>query len=178
MRKQQVVVAYDFTQESNVAIDRALELAAHDPALVLHFVTVLAAGESYLRAEEIRVGLLARVTRLLGERAPSANIELFAHVHIGRPDEEILEVAREVGADFIVIGTHDRGPVGRLVLGSVSQEIVRHARCNVILARYKGYDDVQLEKIVETPHHKLPALAHRYEYSTALSEVRALPWPL
>lgn len=178
MSKQQVVVAYDFTAEGNVAIDRAIDLAGRNPEMVLHFVTAIEHGETYDRAEEIRLALLARLKGILAARQPGANIELFAHIRIGRPQQEILELAESIGADLIIVGSHDRGAIGRAILGSVSEAVLRGARCPVLVARYKGYSDVELQQIVEVPHHKLRPTPHRYTYASDIAQLRPVDWPI
>lgn len=52
----------------------------------------------------------------------------------GNIDREILEVAREISADLLVIGTHSRGWTGRLLLGSTALHVLHHAPCPVLIA--------------------------------------------
>ena len=47
------------------------------------------------------------------------------------PAEAILETAESIGADMIVMGTHGRGAVGRLLLGSVALRVLRETKCPV-----------------------------------------------
>lgn len=49
--------------------------------------------------------------------------------------DDIVKRAREAGASVIVVGTHGRTGLGRLFLGSVSERVVRHAHCDVYVAR-------------------------------------------
>ena len=53
----------------------------------------------------------------------------------GKPADQILAAAREWDADVIVIGTHGRSGVSRLVLGSTAESVVRHALCPVLVIR-------------------------------------------
>jgi nucleotide-binding universal stress UspA family protein len=46
-------------------------------------------------------------------------------------------MAADVGADVIVVGSHGRGAIERLLLGSVSEQVVRHAPCPVLVVRPK-----------------------------------------
>jgi len=57
---------------------------------------------------------------------------------VGSPVEKILEVAREIDADLIVLGNRGRGGWKRLLLGSVSDGVLRHAHCSVLIARGKN----------------------------------------
>jgi nucleotide-binding universal stress UspA family protein len=53
----------------------------------------------------------------------------------GEPAEAILDAAVHWGADLIVVGSHGRSRVGRFLLGSVSDRVVRHAHCSVQVVR-------------------------------------------
>lgn len=179
MQPKQVVVAYDFTEDANAALDRAVELAGWNPKLVLHVVTAIRHGQSYDQAEHARLALLEHVERIVSETHPGAGIQVFAHARIGGPDDEILGLAEDVGADLIVIGSHDRGPVGRAIHGSVSEAVVHRARCPVMLARRKGYEDVTLERITEvTEHARRRPRPHRYSYESGIAQVRSDDWPI
>ncbi len=54
---------------------------------------------------------------------------------VGNPAAEILRLAEEVKSDLIVLGTHGRTGLGRLVLGSVAERVLRGAACPVVTAR-------------------------------------------
>ena len=58
-----------------------------------------------------------------------------AHLRLGRPDEQIVRVGEEVGAGLIVIGSRGHGGLRRALLGSVSDSVVRHAHCPVLVVR-------------------------------------------
>ena len=58
-----------------------------------------------------------------------------AHLRRGRKDQEIVRLAEEIGAGLIVIGSRGRGGVRRALMGSVSDSVVRHAHCPVLVVR-------------------------------------------
>ena len=58
-----------------------------------------------------------------------------AHLRIGRPDEQIVALAEEIGAGLIVMGSRGLGGIRRLLMGSVSDSVVRHAHCPVLIVR-------------------------------------------
>ena len=58
-----------------------------------------------------------------------------AHLRVGRPDEEIVALAEEIGAGLIVVGSRGLGGIRRALMGSVSDSIVRHAHCPVLVVR-------------------------------------------
>lgn len=63
-----------------------------------------------------------------------------AHLRIGEVVKELVELAEELEIDLIVVGTRGRGIVGRALMGSVSDSVVRHVRCPVVVARSQETD--------------------------------------
>ena len=59
----------------------------------------------------------------------------MTHVELGRPYVEIVRYARKVSADLIVIGTHGRSGLSHVLLGSVTEKVVRKASCPVLTVR-------------------------------------------
>ena len=62
---------------------------------------------------------------------------------LGHPVMEILRYEKDNGIDLIVMGTHGRGPLGHVVLGSVAERVVRKAPCPVLTVRTPERDFVQ-----------------------------------
>ena len=58
-----------------------------------------------------------------------------AHAKFGRPDAEIVHLAEELDAGIVVVGSRGHGGVRRALLGSVSDSVVRHAHCPVLVVR-------------------------------------------
>jgi nucleotide-binding universal stress UspA family protein len=58
-----------------------------------------------------------------------------AHLRVGRPEAEITALAEEIGAGLIVVGSRGLGGIRRAMLGSVSDAVVRHAHCPVMVVR-------------------------------------------
>jgi nucleotide-binding universal stress UspA family protein len=61
-----------------------------------------------------------------------------AHLMSGRADEEIIVRAEQVGADLVVVGSRGLGGIRRALMGSVSDSVVRHAHCPVLVVRREG----------------------------------------
>ncbi len=69
---------------------------------------------------------------------PDSNLSIETEVRLGAPAQVIVDEAKEWNADLIVVGSHGRGFWGRLTLGSVSDAIVHHAPCSVLIARQES----------------------------------------
>jgi nucleotide-binding universal stress UspA family protein len=186
----QVVVAYDFSRSGDVALERAVELACRAPHHVLHFLAAIDPHTGlaippdgkvdYRYAERIQHMLSERLTAIFAGRNVSDAVHFFVHARIGRPVPEILRLAEEVGADLIIVGSHSRTGIERVLLGSVSERVVRSAGCPVMVARSKRYPHVEFEEVFEVepvPHaHRLEP--HRYSYSNNMVQKRPSDWPI
>jgi len=73
-------------------------------------------------------------------RLRNTALEIEAEVLDGSPKEVILDVAKEWGANLIVVGSHGYGPVKKFLLGSVSQAVASHANCSVEIVRALSTD--------------------------------------
>ena len=58
-----------------------------------------------------------------------------AHLGVGAPDREIVELAEKLSVGLIVMGSRGRGGIRRALMGSVSDSVVRHAHCPVTIVR-------------------------------------------
>jgi len=63
------------------------------------------------------------------------------YARVGRPDAEIAHLAEEIGAGLVVVGSRGWGPLKRAALGSVSESVVRHAHCPVLVVRGRGNEE-------------------------------------
>ena len=80
------------------------------------------------------IGFIDEAKRILSEKFPSDSLVVETEVLRGSPVQQIVEKAKEWNADLIVVGSHGRGFWGRL-LGSVSDGVVHHAPCSVLVVR-------------------------------------------
>ncbi|MDX2088896.1 MAG: universal stress protein [Kofleriaceae bacterium] len=184
-----VVVGYDFSHSGHAALTRGVAIAAGAPQHVLHVVCVVDPrapipsipsyrGVDVMYAARIQEALATSVHAELERHEVHARIDFFVHARIGKPVPEILALSREVGADLIIVGSHGLTGLERLVIGSVSEKIVREAGCTVEVARPKRYPDIELPELPETPdeHRYLPP--HRYQYEDHRVLLRPNDWPL
>ena len=135
-----VVLAVDGSQESEAAASTTVELVK-STGTELH---VIHAGPtasespypSSYRAESAesffeRKFLEDKVQQLKEETGS----EVHAHFTLGKPEKKIVEFAEEVEADLIILGSRGHGGVKRALMGSVSDAVVRHAHCPIMVVR-------------------------------------------
>ncbi len=137
-----IVVGVDLTEAGDRAIDEAVRYAARLADDELHAVFVISDEDGRRHLERIDAALreasesLRRrvVDRCEAHGVPWDQAMVF-HVRIGNPAAVIHQVAVDVEADLIVVGTHARTGLPKLILGSVAEELVRTARAPVLVAR-------------------------------------------
>ena len=189
IRHLQVVVAYDFSATAEEALVRAADVACRAPQHILHVITVIDPhrGASieptqkvdYAYAERIQEKVKERLTAAFAGRDAASEVHFFVYGRIGKPAEEVLGLAKEIGADLLFIGSHGRKGIERLLLGSVSERVVREAQCAVMVCRHKTYVDVELEPVVAvTEEHHHYVRPHRYSYKDRRVETRPNDWPI
>ena len=72
------------------------------------------------------------------ERHARAEVPIATIVRPGNPELEIRSIAREVGADLIVLGTHGRSGLMRLLVGSVTDDVIHHSEVPVLVLHGQG----------------------------------------
>jgi nucleotide-binding universal stress UspA family protein len=135
-----IVVGYTHRPESQAALERAVEEARFRDAR-LHIVRLLEQGPSENpgqvkewahTAQQGREEGAELVERLAGEGVTAT----FEFEPRSKPAaEQLIHAAEEQAADLIVIGIRRRSPVGKLVLGSVSQDVLLRAECPVLAVK-------------------------------------------
>ena len=68
-------------------------------------------------------------------KVPNDDVQIKRRLEKGDPATEITRVAEEIGADLIVMGTHGRTGLTRLLMGSVAEQVVRKATCPVLTVK-------------------------------------------
>lgn len=139
---QGVLVPVDFSKESILAAKFAVSLA-EEYKTNLYVVHVLEPLHPSLRSyigdfDEFQENLLAQVKGDLSRVIPSAvkeRVSVEEILEIGQPAHVIVDKAKELGVDVIVIATHGRTGVVHILLGSVAEKVIRHAPCPVFVVR-------------------------------------------
>jgi nucleotide-binding universal stress UspA family protein len=139
-----ILLATDGSEEAQLAATTAADLAQKTNS-ELHLITVgldyplyelpehPAGFEDVLRENRREAKeILEQQAKRIEE---SGGTVKETHLREGRADEEIVEVAEEIDAGLIVIGSRGHGRLRRALLGSVSDAVVRHAHCPVTIVR-------------------------------------------
>jgi nucleotide-binding universal stress UspA family protein len=116
-----------------IYVERLPRYPAYAPISVRHLEWELPEGAE--RAGLERLWELDRTIRITGGTVAGA------HLRVGEVAQEVVDLAEELEVDLIVVGTRGRSVIGRALMGSVSDSIVRHARCPVVVARSQETDD-------------------------------------
>ena len=142
-RFRTVVLATDLSATSEAATTAALDLAGTLGARLLAVSVIdpgslrLPGGRFRQRVDQVR-SEREHVAQSLVARGRSIGVAVDFLVWEGDPGESIIEAAMAESADMIVVGSHGRGTVGRFLIGSVSDHVVRNAQCPVLVVRPGG----------------------------------------
>ncbi len=188
-RHIQVVVGYDFSPSAEEALQRAVEVACRAPQHVLHVIAAIDARKGlsvqathkvdYDYAEQIQTLLAEHVKQAFAGRPSVSEVQFFVHARIGHAADEVLNLAREVGADLVFVGSHGTTGLERLILGSVSERVVREAHCPVMVVRPKTYEAVDLMNVIRYDHErKTYTPPHRFSYVDRQAITRPNDWPI
>jgi nucleotide-binding universal stress UspA family protein len=136
---RRILLATDLSPASEAATQQAIDLA-HDLGASLLIVSVIdpdlrgAAGSRLERMDQRRAAR-EQAAQAVVVRGRQAGISVSFLVWEGEPGPAIVEAAASEGADMIVVGSHGRGRVGRFMLGSVSDHVIRNASAPVLIVR-------------------------------------------
>ena len=155
---KKIIVGVDLSEESIVALDKALEIARGSGAHVVMVSAGVGERDSdlpWLRGET-RAGLralaeteqvrrtdaLERLRQTYGE----SGVDLSHVVTVDPPERALVDVAADLDADLIALGAHGANKRQRFLIGSVAARIVRQAECDVLIAR--GTEDHDCGRIL------------------------------
>ena len=156
-----ILVAIDFSEPSEAALMYGRELAARFGATlhVLHAVQDIYIGtlgaENFAALapdlqQQIEDGARRRVDALVVDKSAPATVTTI--VTSSSPALSIVDYAKDHNIDVIVIGTHGRGALAHLMMGSVAERVVRLAPCPVLTVHHPEREFVRPDSV--------PAVAH------------------
>ena len=137
---RKVLLATDLSRTSLSATNEAFAVAGrlHAELLIVSVIDKaslrLPGGRFLTRVDQVREHRQAAAQELV-QRGRREGVKVQFLVWQGEPGEAILEAAAAEEADMIVLGSHGRGAIGRLLLGSVSERVVRQAVVPVVVVR-------------------------------------------
>ena len=138
-----ILVSTDFSEPAGKALDYAIALGKKTGAeiILLHAYELPIVGfpdGAFLATAEMANRIIMSAQDALDSLAASrkaAGVPIATLLKNGDPRDTILAVAKDVAADLIVMGTHGRRGFARLLIGSVTEAIVRIAECPVLTVR-------------------------------------------
>lgn len=145
-----IVVGYDYSPLADLAATRAFELASQMQNAEVHVVTVIMLGDgagagfagvpvhpavSYDSAHDALRERVERIAASWTETSGKKIERVTTHVRSEAPAHEIAQLAVDLEAVLIVVGTHGYRGFKRLLLGSVAEGVVRLAHCEVLVVR-------------------------------------------
>ena len=138
MNLKTILVSTDFSPSSDAALTMATALARDSGAklLIVHVeeIPLATGGAEYLYS--VPEPATEELKEMLSKVVPKDPKVAYEHrLLAGDPAEAIVRTAEADGIDMIVIGTHGRTGLTRLLMGSVAEAVLRHAECPVLTLR-------------------------------------------
>ena len=144
---KKILVPVDFSPASAQAVAQAIALAepfggtlhvVHTwevPSYIRPDLTVWSADVSATLAEHAKTEAEHRMREFLAEARVNNDPRVTSEIVWGAPYPTIVALADEGGFDLIAMGTHGRTGLSHLVMGSVAEKVIRHAKCPVLTVR-------------------------------------------
>jgi nucleotide-binding universal stress UspA family protein len=142
-----VLLATDGSKDAELATTTALELA-DSTSSELHIVLVEEPAYAYVDASgypfftdaelehELEQQARMRLDAEMEKRRSAGGAVAEAHLRVGAAAAEIVDLAEDIGAGLIVMGSRGLGGIRRALMGSVSDSVVRNAHCPVLVVRH------------------------------------------
>lgn len=146
-RIKKILVPVDFSECARKALQYAIPLAKeHNAAITLLYVMTPPAyvgGEfgiaDYGFERETRAGSEKALARLVVDEV-RGEVSADTVVRSGSPAVEIIEAAKQIAADLIIVSTHGHTGLKHVFLGSVAEHVVRRAPCPVLIVREQQHE--------------------------------------
>ena len=143
MKIKRILCPTDFSATAEKALEYAVFLASsHNAELqLLHVVDHLHGFDNYLILSMTPHEIAERMEKHANENLSDVTnqiketVKTEKAVRHGKTSVQIIEMAREMKADLIVMGSHGRTGLSHVIIGSVAEAVVRHACCPVLVVR-------------------------------------------
>jgi nucleotide-binding universal stress UspA family protein len=152
-----ILVALTFDETGVNALREATRIAELHPTSQLHVLHVVSeigtasTGRELLSAErrlERAPGVMRQYVEHVWSNLPR---KVIGHLRVGVPARSIVQTAADINAELVVVGTHRRSGMKRLVQGSVAAQVVAQAHCPVFIAMPKDYSSTTRSETAEAP---------------------------
>jgi nucleotide-binding universal stress UspA family protein len=164
---QIIVVGVDYSETSELALSHALEIASTGTRAEVHVVHVTSTFHPLVGVEhtpetmppvpkidetlrELGNHVDRRLELFMNRREPSSPLpeRVVLYVRYDSPAQEIALLARDLDAHLVIVGTHGRRGISRVLLGSVAEGVVRLSPCPVLVVRPR---EVSVAPSIEPP---------------------------
>ena len=140
---EKILVAVDFSEHGDLALDAAVELAKrfHAELHVIHAldvrIPVMAPYEVVIPAAFIEGARKSAASKLdtLVQKVATEGVTASSHLCEAPAASAIVDLAEKIGADLIVMGTRGHTGLMHVLLGSVAERTLRHAPCSVLTVK-------------------------------------------
>jgi nucleotide-binding universal stress UspA family protein len=187
MTKLMVVAGVAFDETANPLWEKA-EALLRVPGTEVRLCHVV--GRGALKAETNETSLVDdalkklfawTLAKLGGDAKNPLGPQLHLEVAIGNPADEIVQFAVDNAADLVLVGTHARKGVAKLILGSVAEQVLHRSPCAVLIARTVDFDGrAKTPEVAPAPdasHKPFHPHAPRYHSSVVFSGYDANLFP-
>lgn len=146
-----ILVATDGSKFSQRALEKACEfsvgakdvsykvISVYEPPIPMAAEPYAMSLESYQHLDEVAKrqaeNAAEEAVDAIRDKIPDPSVEITTIVRLGNPAQIIVEEAENWPSDLVVVGSHGYGFWGRLAVGSVSDTVVHHAPCSVLVVR-------------------------------------------
>lgn len=147
--KQQIIVPIDFSEQSKIALSQSYNLArmTHSDITLLHvidealFTTLLHVFSSNEQQEELlRTGIQTKLNELAADARSKSGLTFNTRIEKGKIYDVVTEVAEELNASFIVMGTSGESSLKKKFIGSNAVRVISDAPCPVITIKGKQHN--------------------------------------
>jgi len=131
---RKILVAVDESSQALMVFEQALELAKKESASLMVFHCIeLVARHTYLTELEVKTEQAQRLLQTYQQKAKDQGILAEFSYRTGEPGASICDLAQSWGADLVVVGRRGFKGLAEVLLGSVSNHVVHHAPCSVLV---------------------------------------------
>lgn len=140
---KRILVPIDGSEQARTALEYALEEFAEETVTILHVIdprefNAYGGVEGWIDVDDLREQRRAQAEKLLEnarKRAEERGLTVETEVATGKGARVIIKYAEEHGTDHIVMGSHGRSGISRVLLGSVAEKVVRRSPVPVTIVR-------------------------------------------